>query len=51
MIYITLGILLFTIATFILYCILHCSTRYDRLTDDEQQEKFLRNYNGNKYTL
>ena len=26
------------------FCILHCSTLYDRLTDDEQQEKFLRLY-------
>ncbi len=26
---------------FILFCIVHCSTSYDRSTDDEQQERFI----------
>lgn len=44
MIYFVIGILLFILVTFILFCIIHCSTPYDRITDDAQQEAFLRNY-------
>ena len=44
MIYFIIGVFLFCLITFVLFSILHCSTLYDRLTDDEQQEKFLRLY-------
>ena len=34
--------ILFCIASFILLCIVHISTPYDRLADDRQQEEFLK---------
>lgn len=36
--------ILFSFITFIIFCILHCSTPLDRLTDDTQQELFLKHY-------
>lgn len=44
MIYFIPGIILFIIIVFVLFCIVHCSTLYDRITDDAQQEAFLRHY-------
>lgn len=46
MFYFILCFLLFCLITFVLFCILHCSTPYDRMIDDEQQEKFLRRHTG-----
>ena len=44
MIYMILGMALFALITFILFCILHCRTPYDQMKDDEQQELFLRRF-------
>lgn len=39
-----ISIALFCLITFVLFAILHCSTPYDRLIDDQLQEAFLRHY-------
>lgn len=35
---------LFLIAGFLLFCCCHCKTDYDRRIDDQEQEKFLREF-------
>lgn len=44
MIYFILGAAAFLLVSFVLFAILNCSTTYDRMVDDEEQEEFLRNY-------
>lgn len=34
---------IFLLVAFVIYCIIHCSTSYDRKDDDEQQEQFVKN--------
>lgn len=38
---IILSIALVVFISFVLYCIVHCTTSYDNEIDDEQQELFL----------
>lgn len=38
---IILSLTLLAFIACILYCILHCTTSYDRMVDDEQQERFI----------
>ena len=38
---IALFIIIFIIVTFVLWCLLHAASEYDRMIDDEEQEKFL----------
>lgn len=46
MIVFILGAVLFGLFSFVLFCILHCTTDYDHFVDDEMQELFLRRYSG-----
>lgn len=36
-----LFIIIFIIVAFVLWCILRAASEYDRMIDDEEQEKFL----------
>jgi len=38
---IALFIIIFVIIAFVLWCLLHAASEYDRMIDDEEQEKFL----------
>ena len=38
---IALFIIIFVIVAFVLWCLLRAASEYDRMIDDEEQEKFL----------
>ena len=38
---VALLIIIFVIIAFVLWCLLHAASEYDRMIDDEEQEKFL----------
>ena len=38
---IALFIIIFVIIAFVLWCLLRAASEYDRMIDDEEQEKFL----------
>lgn len=38
---VALFIIIFVIVAFVLWCLLRAASEYDRMIDDEEQEKFL----------